>query len=67
MLLLFTMSFGNIKAQRVLPDEVKIGASFGSVPIDSALILLSSVSGVNISCNSNLIPQDVLRTIEVRN
>jgi len=40
--------------QRELPDEVKVDASFVNIPIDSALILLSARSGVNISYNSAL-------------
>ena len=51
-------------AQRELPDEVKVDASFVDIPIDSALILLSARSGVNISYNSALIPSDKLCTVE---
>ena len=65
-LLIAVGSSGYIHAQRELPDEVKVDASFADVPIDSALILLSSLSGVNISYNSAIIPKDERRTYEVK-
>ena len=65
-LLIVLGSSGYIDAQRELPDEVRVDASFVDVPIDSALLLLSSLSGVNISYNSAIIPTDERRSYEVK-
>ena len=47
-----------IKAQ-VLPDERRVTVDFVSIPIDSALLLLSAKSNTSISFNPEIIPPDV--------
>jgi len=47
----------NADAQRI-PDEREITISFSNIPLDSALLLLSTSSNVNISWDTDIIPAD---------
>ncbi len=64
--LIVVLPVNDISLQRTLPDEVEVDITFVDVSIDSALLLLSSESDINISYNNEIIPQDVRRTVDVR-
>ena len=48
---------GTVLAQS-LPDEIEVSAIFVAIPMDSALLLLSKESGVNISYDPTIIPSE---------
>lgn len=56
--------FGDAIAQR-LPDEVVISAELSDVSIDSALLILSTASGVNISYDPKILPKESQRSLSV--
>lgn len=56
------MPIQQIQGQR-LPDEVVVSLDFSNVSVDSALLLLSTASGVNISYDPQILPKSVTRTV----
>ncbi len=62
-LLVQTCIIYQLKAQQTLPDEIPVDVTFSDISIDSALLLLTKASNINISYDSNIIPVDARRTI----
>ena len=60
---LIVLIFRSIGYSQRLPDEHEISISFTNVPIDIGLLLISTVSGINISYDPTILPSDVRRTI----